>query len=68
MPKERIAKKNHPKLRAEPSSYSFAVVKGRREGARGEVESSPSLEGGGSEKGSARASRTPGGLERGDKD
>ena len=43
-----MAKKNHPKLRAEPPTYSYAAGKGRREGARGEAESSSSLEGCGS--------------------
>ena len=50
MPEEEIAKKNHPKLRAEPPSYSSAAGEGRREGARGKTESSPSLEGYGSGK------------------
>lgn len=55
---ERIAKKNHPKLGAEPPSYSYAAGKGRREGAPGQAESSSSSEA----CGSGKAARGPPGA------
>lgn len=58
MLEERIAKKNYPKLGAEPPSYSYAAGEGRREGAPGQAESSSSLEA----CGSGKAARGPPGA------